>query len=78
MVTEARMTEPGDAGAEAPIEDGDSLPPEAYTDDPEAPVDEYDKLEDFDPSTGWPDLGFEDAAFPGSAPRLDEGANERA
>ncbi len=68
------MTEPGDAGAEAPIEDGNSLPPEENTDDPEAPVDDDDKLEDFDPSTGWPDPGFEHVAFPGSAPRPNEGA----
>jgi hypothetical protein len=71
------MTELGSAEAEAPIQDGDSLPPEENTDAPEAPVDEYDKLEDFDPSTGWPDPGFEDVAFPESEPQLDEGRDER-
>jgi hypothetical protein len=65
------MAEAGDAVAEAPIENGDLLPPEMNTDDPEAPVDEYDKLEDFDPATGWPDPGFPP---PGPAPRLEEAA----
>ncbi len=68
------MTDTSSAEAEAPIEDGDSLPPEENTDTSEAPAFEDDKLEDFQPSTGWPDPGFEDVAFPASAPQPDEGA----
>ena len=67
------MTEPSFTGAEAPIEDGDSLSEEEPTDVLEAPVFEPDMLQDFDPSTGWPDPGFEGVAFPGSGPQLDEG-----
>ena len=74
------MTEPSSAEAEAPIEDGDSLPPEENTDTSEETVDENDKLDDFNPHDGeaWPDQrsdggNFEDVAFP-PEPQLDEGA----
>lgn len=60
------MTEPSSAEAEAPIEDGNSLI-EQNTDAPEETVDENDKLEDFQPSTGWPDAGFQP---PGSGLQL--------
>jgi|RhiMetdeSRZDD1v2_1073273.scaffolds.fasta_scaffold608754_3 hypothetical protein len=48
------MTELG----EAPIEDIGEGPPEQDSDNPKAVVDENDKLEDFHPSTGWPDPPF--------------------
>ena len=70
------MTEPNPAEAEAPIEDVGEGPPEQDTDNPKAVVDEYDKLDDFNPhdNEGWPDQrleggNFEDVAFP----PLDEG-----
>ena len=54
---EARMTGLSFPGAE--IEDfGDLVPPEKNTDAPEETVDENDKLEVFQASTGWPDHGF--------------------
>jgi hypothetical protein len=56
------MTEHPEDGV--PIEDAESMPQEKDSDDPQAPVDEYDPLEDFQPATGWPDPGFEDVAFP--------------
>jgi hypothetical protein len=65
------MTEP--SSAEAEIEDfGDSVPPEKNTDAPEETVDENDKLEHFDPSTGWPEPGFQP---PGSGLQLDGGVS---
>jgi hypothetical protein len=73
------MTESSSAEAEAPIEDGDSLPPEENTDTSEETLDEYDKLDDFNPhdGEGWPDQrpdggNFEDVAFP---PQPDEGVS---
>jgi hypothetical protein len=72
------MTEPNSAEA-APIEDGDSLnledPKEKNTDNPEAAVDENDRVEDFPAAVpGWPDdpPKFEDVAFP---PQPDEGVS---
>jgi hypothetical protein len=52
------MTEPSSAEAEVPIEDVGEGPSEQDSDNPKAVVDENDRLEDFDPSTGWPDPGF--------------------
>jgi hypothetical protein len=70
------MTEPSSAEADTEIEHiGDSPVPDADTDFSEAPVFEPDKLEAFDPSTGWPEPGFELVAFPGSGPQLDEGVS---
>ena len=66
------MTEPSSAEVEAQIEDG-SLLEEQNTDAPEETVDENDKLEHFQQSTGWPNPGHEEEAFPGSTPQLDEG-----
>ena len=62
------MTEPISA-EEVPIEDGDSSE-EHNTDAAEETEDENDKLEDFRPSTGWPDPGFPP---PGPGLQLDEG-----
>jgi hypothetical protein len=50
---------------EVPIEEiADDEVPDRNTDDPNAPVDEYDSLDAFDPATGWPEPGFVDVAFP--------------
>lgn len=75
------MTEPSSAEAEAPIEDGDSLPPEENTDTSDAPIFEDDKLDEFHShdGEGWPDQrpyggNFENVAFPRSGLQLDEGA----
>jgi hypothetical protein len=72
------MTEPSSVGAEAPIQDGDSLSEKEPTDVLEAaPLFEPDKLDDFNPhdNEGWPDQrpdggDFEDVAFPGSGRQL--------
>ena len=63
------MTEPSSPEAEVPIDHfGDKPSPDENTDAPKETVDENDKLEDFQASTGWPDPGFD-------PPQPDEGVS---